>query len=162
MYVTYGRFLQKNFFLILCRLTRYIPYNIKIDYKIYKALKIKAILILSTDIFSKPNGVVEGKQLPPEISLEWSDLKVSFRIVNVDKDFENCSDQKCHYEIFPNLDSSAPSARNIAYMRRKANKEKNNGSTLSSFLGYPASRVLPPKVSMILASIVISMGAKIS
>ena len=119
------------------------------------------MLIFSTDIFSKPNGGIEGKQLPPEISLEWSDLKVSFRIVNVDKDFENSSDQKCHYEIFPNLDSSAPSARNIAYMRRKANKEKNNGSTLSSFLGYPASRVLPPKVSMILASIVILMGAKI-
>jgi hypothetical protein len=84
----------------------------------------------------------------PEISLEWSDVKVSFRIVP-EFDFENNDLHKQHYELFPKLDSLAPSAKNIAYLKRKANKEKNNGSTLSSLLGYPLPQPTPtaPKVS---------------
>ena len=82
------------------------------------------------------NGNLGGKNQLPEISLEWTDLKVSFRIVSESLDLENDL-HKQHYELFPKLDNAAPSARNIPYLKRKANKEKNNGSTLSSFLGYP-------------------------
>ena len=73
-------------------------------------------------------------------------MKVSFRIVS-DFEFENDL-HKQHYELFPKLDSSAPSAKNLAYLKRKATKEKNNGSTLSSFLGYPLPQAAPatPKV----------------
>ena len=75
-------------------------------------------------------------------------MKVSFRIVS-DFEFENDL-HKQHYELFPKLDSSAPSAKNLAYLKRKATKEKNNGSTLSSFLGYPLPQAAPatPKVSL--------------
>ena len=83
-----------------------------------------------------------GNKQPPEIALEWTDMKVSFRIVS-EYDFENNPDPP-HYEIFPKLDPSAPSARSIPLLKRKATKEKNNGSTLSSWLGYPPSHVLPP------------------
>merc|ERR1712110_1223071 len=73
-------------------------------------------------------------------------MKVSFRIVS-DFEFENDL-HKQHYELFPKLDSSAPSAKNLAYLKRKATKEKNNGSTLSSFLGYPLPQAAPatPKI----------------
>ena len=93
---------------------------------------------------SEQNGTTVGKPQLPEISLEWSDLRVTFRIVS-DSDFENNTDlQKQHYEIFPKLDSSAPSARSIPYLKKKANKEKNNGTTLSSFLGHPVPQSSTP------------------
>ena len=69
----------------------------------------------------------------PDVSLEWKDMTVSFRIVS---DFDWDQDQKSRYELFPQFDSNAPSARTIPYMKRKANKERYNGSTLTSFLGH--------------------------
>ena len=82
-----------------------------------------------------------GKSQVPEISLEWADIKVSFRIV---PDFELENDlHKQHYELFPKLDACAPSARTIHYLRKKAYKEKNNGTTLSSLLGIPRNQPTP-------------------
>ena len=78
-----------------------------------------------------------GKQQAPDISLEWADMKVSFRIVS---DFDYDQEHKNRYEIFPQFDPNSPSARTIPYMKRKANKEKFNGSTLTSFLGH-----MPPQ-----------------
>ena len=88
------------------------------------------------------NGAIAGKNQLPEISLEWTDIKVSFRIVP-ELDYENSDLHKQHYELFPKLDTSAPSAKNIPYLKRKANKEKNNGSTLSSLLGHPIPQPTP-------------------
>ena len=98
------------------------------------------------DVHEHNGHSLGGKSQLPEISLEWTDMKVSFRIVS-DFEFENDL-HKQHYELFPKLDSSAPSAKNLAYLKRKATKEKNNGSTLSSFLGYPLPQAAPatPKV----------------
>ena len=87
------------------------------------------------------NGTIGGKNQVPEISLEWADIKVSFRIV---PDFELENDlHKQHYELFPKLDTCAPSARTIHYLRKKAYKEKNNGTTLSSLLGIPRNQPTP-------------------
>merc|ERR1712038_857686 len=58
-------------------------------------------------------------------------MKITFRIVS---DFDLDQEQKNRYELFPNFDASSPSARNIPYMKRKANRERYNGSTLTSFL----------------------------
>ena len=90
---------------------------------------------------NEQNGTIGGKNQVPEISLEWADIKVSFRIV---PEFELENDiHKQHYELFPKLDHSAPSARSIPYLKRKAEKEKNNGSTLSSLLGFPLHQPTP-------------------
>ena len=87
------------------------------------------------------NGTLGGKKELPEISLEWADIKVSFRIV---PEFELENDlHKQHYELFPKLDTSAPSARSLPYLKKKAYKEKNNGSTLSALLGIPLHQTMP-------------------
>ena len=64
---------------------------------------------------------VSKSQCDPDISIEWKDMKISFRIVS---DFDLDQEQKNRYELFPEFDSNSPSARSIPYMRRKANKEK--------------------------------------
>ena len=47
------------------------------------------------------NGTLGGKKELPEISLEWADIKVSFRIV---PEFELENDlHKQHYELFPKI-----------------------------------------------------------
>lgn len=87
------------------------------------------------------NGTLGGKKELPEISLEWADIKVSFRIV---PEFELENDlHKQHYELFPKLDTSAPSAKSLLYLKKKAYKEKNNGSTLSALLGIPLHQTMP-------------------
>ena len=77
----------------------------------------------------------EQKQ-DPDLAIEWQDMKISFCIV---PDFDWDQEQKNQYELFPKFDTSSPSARNIPYMKRKANREKYNGSTLTSFLGHMPS-----------------------
>jgi hypothetical protein len=57
------------------------------------------------------NGKASRKSLPkPDVSLEWADIKVSFRIVGQENPEE--------YELFPNLDPSAPSGRSLMLQRR--------------------------------------------
>merc|ERR1712126_245031 len=98
-------------------------------------------MVDSDDESNDVNGTMGGKNQVPEISLEWADIKVSFRIV---PDFELENDlHKQHYELFPKLDTCAPSARTIHYLRKKAYKEKNNGTTLSSLLGIPRNQPTP-------------------
>ena len=100
----------------------------------------KCLIIFHSES-NEVNGTFGGKNQVPEISLEWADIKVSFRIV---PEFELENDlHKQHYELFPKLDTSAPSARTIPYLRKKAYKEKNNGTTLSSLLGIPLNQPTP-------------------
>lgn len=44
--------------------------------------------MLLTDELNTQNVLVGGKVQPPEVSLEWSELKVSFRIIS-EFDLEN-------------------------------------------------------------------------
>ena len=84
----------------------------------------------------EPDTSDTNKKPDPDISLEWQDMKITFRIVS---DFDWDQEQKNRYELFPQFDSTSPSSRNIPYMKRKANRERYNGSTLTSFLGHMPS-----------------------
>lgn len=97
----------------------------------------------------------------PEVSLEWRDMRVVFRVVASESGgvvpVPNggggggaaggegvLSSDTNNYEIFPTLDPHAPSARSLStWKKRRQTKEAAGGSTLTSYLGLTLTREQP-------------------
>ena len=72
-------------------------------------------------LISDQNDSVEGPDLPPlqsskpEVALEWSDVTIKFRVMS--------SPDAEEFDLYPNLDVSAPSARSVI-MQQRLHKRK--------------------------------------
>ncbi len=74
-----------------------------------------------------PPTVNESKK--PDVSLEWADMKISFRVIGGQESHND------FYEIFPNVDPSAPSARSLLMQSRLKRRTAAKDPTLSAYIG---------------------------
>ena len=64
------------------------------------------------------------KSQKPEVSLEWNNVQIKFRVVQQDFQSEE-------FELYPNLDNSAPSCRSLMLQKRLQKRTQNTSNTLS-------------------------------
>ena len=75
-------------------------------------------------------------QEKPEVSIEWTDIKVSFRVLN-----DASSEPDNYFSLFPEIDPGAPSSRTLHSQRRRLLKSQKdrNPMTLSNLIGGSGS-----------------------
>jgi len=84
------------------------------------------------------NDSLEGQDLPPlqsskpEVALEWSDVTIKFRVMS--------SPDAEEFDLYPNLDVAAPSARSVIMQQRlHKRKQECDKNTLSGYIGSSTS-----------------------
>jgi len=84
------------------------------------------------------NDSLEGQDLPPlqsskpEVALEWSDVTIKFRVMS--------SPDAEEFDLYPNLDVAAPSARSVIMQQRlHKRRQECDKNTLSGYIGSSTS-----------------------